>query len=152
MVIQSSKGLVCPIGAVFGLNEDTESLRVLHEAFDRHCRDHGVNTPVFTPAKPRARFVPSKLPADAAWYDENLKYHLCPPEWEAVLLAIMRDGENFDSLLDQIPEYDDQSTLHTDGGTAFPSFCREYPRNHTSCGKHLVTKVRAGVHSLAPFE
>jgi hypothetical protein len=142
----TSKDLVIPIGAVFGLKEDTESLRMLHEAFDAKCRDNGSATPVFKPVLPQSQPAPFKPDADAAWFNEHLKDLLCPPEWEAVLLAIMRDAKNFDELLDLIPPYNNQSTFHTDGGTAFPGFARLYNRRHTTCGKHLNAKVHAGVH------
>jgi hypothetical protein len=149
VTIMTSKDLVIPIGAVFGLKEDTESLKVLHEAFDAKCCDNNCKTPVFKPVIAQPRFAPSKPAADAAWFDEHLKDHLCPPEWEAVLLAIMRDAKNFEDLLDHIPPYNNQSTLHTDGGTCFPGFSRQYNRNHTTCGKHLNAKVHAGVHLLS---
>ena len=149
VTIMTSKDYVIPIGAVFGLKEDTQSLKVLHEAFAAHCVDNGLKTPVFKSAPPKPRFAASKSAADAAWFDEHLKDHLCPPEWEAVLLAIMRDAKNFDELLDHIPPYDNDSTFHTDGGKAFPAFCRLFNRNHTTCGKHLYAKVHVGVHLLS---
>ena len=162
VTIMTSKDLVIPIGAVFGLKEDTESLKVLHEAFDAKCRDNGLETPVFKPVLPQPRFPTSKPAADAAWFNEHLKDHLCPPEWETVLLAIMRDAKNFDELLEkiwdyagciriytkprsQVPDYTAPVVLRTDQ-RSMASFVNRIHRNLLKSFKHAIVWGRSVKH------
>ena len=144
VTVTTSRGLIIPIGAVFGLNEDTQSLIILHRAFQRHCLDHGVDTPVFTPIDHSSPAPVATAAADATIADyarNNLTHHVYSPEWEAALVAIMRDQRELECILELLPPYDDTPTLHTDGGTTYPAFCKVYSRRHTICGKHLNAKV-----------
>ena len=45
--IITSGGWTVPIGSVFGLEEDKESLTALLELFRQHCENHGVVCPHF---------------------------------------------------------------------------------------------------------
>ena len=45
--IISSGGKTVPIGAVFGLEEDRQSLDELFALFRQHCEQHGVDCPQF---------------------------------------------------------------------------------------------------------
>jgi hypothetical protein len=43
LVVLSSAGWAIPIGSVFGLEEDSESLNALFDLFRQHCTDHDVH-------------------------------------------------------------------------------------------------------------
>ena len=151
VTVTTSRGYIIPIGAVLGLNEDTRSLIILHEAFQRHCLEHGVDTPVFTPIDKSSPAPVAPAAADVTmvqYAQKDLKNHVYSPEWEAALVAIMRDGFDLQSILNLLPPYDDTPVWHTDGGTTYPAFCKVYRRKHTTCGKHLSAKSVSigGVH------
>ncbi len=68
LCIVTSQSWALPIAAVFGLEEDTESLEILHAELDKHCRKHGYEGPAFkvkktSPSQPAA--VPSASSAPA---------------------------------------------------------------------------------------
>ena len=130
-----------PIGAVFGLEEDFNSLLLLHAAILQHCRKHDVVCPAFDDHE-AVRSVPVQAnPEKRAWAAANLKDHLYPPEFESFIVSVIRDNCPDDEALLLIPVVNPPPTLHTDGAPAFAKLCQKMSWIRTSCAKHLEANV-----------
>jgi hypothetical protein len=141
LCILSSGGWLVPIGAVFGLEEDYDSLIMLHEAIAQHCKSHDVVCPAFDL---HAQFRSQPVQADSdhhAWAVIHLKDHLFPPEFESFIVSVMRGDCADDAALQFIPVVNPPPTLHSDGAPAFAKLCRTFSWVRTSCGKHLEANV-----------
>jgi hypothetical protein len=150
LCIVSSGGSLLPNGAVFGLEESTDALELLHAAIGRHCKTHGVDCSAFDPKSERTCEPPpaqtSETPADSAakhdWAKVNLRNYLYPVEWESFLVSLFRDSADDATLMNLIPVFvPGHPVLHTDGGPAFPALCKRIDRQRTSCAKHMESKV-----------
>jgi len=143
LCIISSGGWLVPIGAVFGLEEDFNSLLLLHAAISQHCRNHDVVCPAFDNNE-ASRSVPVQPDLEKrAWAAVNLKDHLYPPEYESFIVSIIRDNCPDDEALLLIHVVNPPPTLHTDGAPAFAKLCQKMSWIRTSCAKHLESNVVA---------
>ena len=89
LCIVTSGDWIIPIGAVFGLEEDTESLSLLHAAIRAHCGKHNVPCPAFQPLDPsKARAGEAPSPA-RSWAKTWLRNFLYPPEYENCVVMSM---------------------------------------------------------------
>ena len=89
LCIVTSGDWIIPIGAVFGLEEDTESLSLLHAAIRAHCGKHNVPCPAFQPLDPsKARAGEAPSPA-RSWAKTWLRNFLYPPEYESCVVMSM---------------------------------------------------------------
>jgi hypothetical protein len=136
LCIVSSGGSLLPIGAVFGLEESTDALELLHAAIWRHCHAHGVDCSAFAP-KSQSTCEPCPPPnsetaaADSAaadcadkhdWAKVHLRNYLYPVEWESFVVSLFRDNADDATLMNLIPlSGPGYPVLHTDGGPAFPA-------------------------------
>lgn len=82
LCVVTSGDWIIPIGAVFGLEEDAESLSLLHAAIRAHCGKHNVQCRAFQPLDPsKARAGEAPSPA-RSWAKTWLRNFLYPPEYE----------------------------------------------------------------------
>jgi hypothetical protein len=135
LCIVSSGGSLLPNGAVFGLEESTDALELLHAAIWRHCKKNGVDCSAFDPKHestcepppaPNSETAADSAAADSAdkhdWAKVHLRNHLYPVEWESFLVSLFRDSADDATLINLIPvSVPGYPVLHTDGGTAFPA-------------------------------
>jgi len=142
MCIISSGGKTVPIGAVFGLEEDRQSLDELLALFRQHCEQHGVDCPQFQlrndegksyfvlvyTLTPRSDALPERLIPDTvlSWNRENLRNFLYPPEYEIFMHMLHATKANDDDLVAAFPAPPAviQATLHSDAGPAFVGLTR----------------------------
>jgi hypothetical protein len=90
LCIVSSGDWIFPFAAVFGLEENAESLKLLHAAIRLHCLNKGVPCPPFggspkpvPPPYPVAQDLKEKM---SAWAKVWLRSYLYPLEWEPYIV------------------------------------------------------------------
>jgi len=166
LCIKTSGGWLCPVAAVWGLEEETHTLLKLVDMCRAHCEDHGVDCIVFTRRIGSAEVVQLLVcvcvytlviiaqelePCDSD-QDEAVKsmyrtyqYH---PKWEKFFVAAMDGTTPDDVVLSLIPSIPFQPTLHCDSGTAFISLTKHLYWRRTSCAKHMEPSVASLNHTL----
>jgi hypothetical protein len=124
---------------VFGLEEDVESLKLMHAAIAKHCEEHNVHFPAFNNLKRAKDYF---IAEDHAWMAAKMHSCLCPPEWESFAVACFRDKKTAEELLQFVPqEVSVPPTVHTDGGLAFAAFFPQLGWESISCAIHLLSGV-----------
>jgi hypothetical protein len=108
LCIVNSGDWIFPFAAVFGLEEDANSLKLLHAAIHAHCEKNRVSCPAFSPAfgqstkhVPPPQFTPPTLAGQlSAWAKVWLRSHLYPLEWEPfIVLSTMLSWQSDKNLL-----------------------------------------------------
>jgi hypothetical protein len=108
LCIVNSGDWIFPFAAVFGLEEDANSLKLLHAAIHAHCDKNRVPCPAFSPAfgqstkhVPPPQFTPPTLAGQmSAWARVWLRSHLYPLEWEPfIVLSTMLSWQSEKELL-----------------------------------------------------
>ncbi len=94
LCIVTSGDWIIPIGAVFGLEEDTESLKLLHETIRRHLEAKNVDYSAFQQSQPEAFQSPAP-PCSSdklrSWCAIFLRNFLYPPEMEeCIVMALIQ--------------------------------------------------------------
>jgi hypothetical protein len=128
MCIRTSGGWTVPIGGVFGLEEDKDSLNILISHMRRHCIDHGVEAHLFTQRVPQDPF-PRCNEDMLNWTKTHLRTFQYPPEWDAFMFQlecnICRNKDLSDQLVAFIPHASSKKiVLHADSGPAFVGLAR----------------------------
>jgi hypothetical protein len=145
--ILTSCGVVVPIGCVWGLEEDAESLLHLLRLFRQRCLDKGVDPFAFEERNLRCDAAsPNGVPVTDLeghkWASENLRVYVYPPEMEKFLVALQRDKATDEQLTPlaifvtcPIP------TFHCDSGPALMKLSRLVLWGRTACAKHLEGNI-----------
>jgi hypothetical protein len=168
--IVTSTGWTVPMGAVFGMEEDTSSLLRLLELIREHCRKQGVECPQFHMRKPECTLsasiavapeqtdtskrdhmpqssecTPSAAVTDKTevrkWAAENFRTFIYPPNWEEFLVKLVQKECDEDVSKCIPPTTVMPPTFHTDSGSAFICLLKFVDWNRTSCAKHMEANV-----------
>ncbi len=126
MCVRTSGGWTLPIGGVFGLEEDKESINMLISLMRKHCIDHGVDAGYFEAQ------THLHLDQDAHrkenwqnWTKEHLRTFQYPPEWDHFMFQLEHEKASSDALLQYVPtSLHMKPTLHCDSGPAFLGLSR----------------------------
>jgi hypothetical protein len=89
LCVVTSGDWIIPIGAVFGLEEDTQSLSLLHAAIRAHCGKHNVPCPAFQPLDPSKAHAGEAPSPARSWAKTFLRNFLYPPEYESCVVMSM---------------------------------------------------------------
>ena len=146
----TSGGSVVPIGAVFGLEEDTGSLKELISLFRQQCVIKGVHCPAFQlrDVSISSEDIPIFDEDVHKWATSNLRNYIFPPEWEVFLVKFMRDNASDEELMACIPQHNSEPTLHCDSGPAFIALTKDICWTRTACAKHLEPNISSCKYEL----
>lgn len=144
--IMTSCGVVVPIGSIWGLEEDTESLQHLLRLFRQHCMNKGCSPAAFQIRVSRDAALSSGvqvLDLDGhQWATENLRTHVYPPEMEKFLVALLRDNASDEQLIAlAIFVTCPDPTLHCDSGPALIKLSQLVRWSRTACAKHAESNI-----------
>ena len=150
IAILTSCGDCVPIGAFWGLEEDTASLQQLIRLFRQHCVKNGVDPAAFQLRETSSGVVVVPVSVDTEghdWAKTNLRNFVYAPEMEQFLVALVR-GQVSDEMLQSLACYPQcaEPTLHCDSGPALISLAKFVRWCRTACAKHL----EANIPSLKP--
>jgi len=104
LCIVNSGDWIFPFAAVFGLEESSHSLKLLHAAIRAHCEKNGVSCPAFgdstKPVPPQYPAPPILAGQMSAWARVWLRSYLYPLEWEPfIVLSTMLSWQSNKGLL-----------------------------------------------------
>lgn len=144
--ILTSCGVVVPIGSVWGLEEDAESLQHLLRLFRQHCVNKGVDTSAFQLRSSHRDAISSNVQlSDLEWHQwasENLRTYVYPIEMEKFLVALLRD-KAIDQQLTTLAVFVTcpDPTFHCDSGPALIKSAALVHWWRTACAKHLESNI-----------
>ena len=128
MCIRTSGGWTVPIGGVFGLEEDKDSLNMLIAHLRRHLREHDVDDCLFNERVAQVPF-PRCNEEWQSWTKTNLRTFQYPPEWDAFMFNLEGNIHRKEQLSHQLATFiplplPKKIVLHADSGPAFVGLAR----------------------------